>query len=102
MEERQPIRHSMEIIFRDHFWFFLTAPVAGQLIPMAIPLRKPRMDPGLAVAADDHPYPSMETSSSPMRPVVTAATNVAMVAMTAEADGPAQERVPELGKQVCF
>ena len=92
----------MEIfLFLNHFLFVATAPVVGQLVPMAIPLRKPRMDPGLAVAPDNQPYPvSAEPTASPVRPVVTAATNVAMVAVTTDADGPVPERVPELGKQV--
>ena len=90
-----------KLLFVFNHLFVATAPVVGQLVPMAIPLRKPRMDPGLAVAPDDQPYPvSVEPTDSPVRPVVTADTNVAMVAITTDADGPVPERVPELGKQV--
>ena len=69
----------------------------GQLVPVAIPLGKPRMDPGLAMAADQQPHP---VSADHVRSVVTAATNVAMVAMTADDEGPVRERVLELGRQV--
>ncbi|KAK7488381.1 hypothetical protein BaRGS_00020355 [Batillaria attramentaria] len=75
------------------------APVAGQLIPVAVPLGKPRMEPGLAVGRETLPHSLPPTSSAPIRPVVTAATNVAMVAMTEGGEVQA-ERVPELGKQV--
>lgn len=75
------------------------APVAGQLIPMAIPLGKPRMDPGLITGHETLPHSISPSSSTPIRPVVTAATNVAMVAMTSDGGGQ-MESVPELGKQV--
>ncbi|XP_070179880.1 TALPID3 protein-like [Littorina saxatilis] len=76
-----------------------TAPVPGQLIPMAVPLGKPRMEPGLSVAPGNQPYPMSVPHASPR--LVTAASNVAMVAMTADDyEESVHDRAPQLGKQV--
>ncbi|KAL8565689.1 hypothetical protein ACOMHN_056188 [Nucella lapillus] len=78
-----------------------SAPVAGQLIPMAVPLGRPRMDPGLALAPEDRAQTVSIPAAKSVRPVVTAATNVAVVAINADPDDDRPvERRPELGKQV--
>lgn len=74
------------------------APILGQLVPMAVPLGKPRMDSGLALAPDDNSGHPVSTTR-PSVPPVTAAANVAMVAMMAEG-GEIVERRPDLGIQV--
>lgn len=75
-----------------------SAPVAGQLVPMAIPLGKPRMEPGVATGRNAVPTTSVATSS-PVRPLVTASSNVVMVAVSGEGETQA-ERMLELNKQV--
>ncbi|XP_076442428.1 uncharacterized protein LOC143281225 isoform X2 [Babylonia areolata] len=77
-----------------------TAPVVGQLVPMAIPLGRPRMDPGLALAPEEQSVSVPPQPSGSRRPAVTAATNVAVVAINTDPESQRHERVPELGKQV--
>ncbi|XP_046576486.1 LOW QUALITY PROTEIN: TALPID3 protein-like [Haliotis rubra] len=64
---------------------------------MAIPLQKPRLEPGLRM-----PQPGPSSASTfvppPVKPLVTAGTNVAMVTIPTEEVEP--ERSPELSKQV--
>lgn len=81
------------------WFFFFSAPIPGQLIPMAVPLGGPRMDSGLAVpTAMMAPGPVTFNPSSMSQ--VTAEGNVSMVSMGMEDD---EKKVkPELGKQVCL
>lgn len=79
---------------------WVSGPIQGHLIPTAVPLGKPRMDQGLVTAPPTLLHP--QTTAAPsIRPIVTAATNVALVGMTAEPEGP-QRNAPELSKQVSF
>lgn len=71
------------------------APVPGQLIPMAVPLGGPRMDPGLKVSASMTSTPM--TLSPGHRPQVTAEGNVSMVSLGMVEE---EKMRPELGKQV--
>ncbi|XP_052767112.1 protein TALPID3-like isoform X2 [Mya arenaria] len=73
------------------------APIPGQLIPMAVPLGGPRMDPGLTADASTTNTPMTFNSSKVSQ--VTAAGNVAMVTIGVE-DGKSRKMAPELGKQV--
>ncbi|KAK3094147.1 hypothetical protein FSP39_024713 [Pinctada imbricata] len=76
-----------------------SAPIAGQLVPMAVPLGAPRIEGGLTqgVTIDTPSGPLTSTPAS--RPQVTAAGNVAMVSFAVEDDLETTPQ-PELSKQV--
>lgn len=75
--------------------FKFTAPIPGQLIPMAVPLGDPRMDQGLAVSAAMAANPGTLTFDQCQ---VSADRNVALVSVGVDEKQPTQ--LPELGKQV--
>ena len=76
------------------------APIPGHLIPMAVPLGGPRMDPGLITPVSLTQAPDSVTfEPSKQTPQVTAAKNVAMVSVPTDEEE--QKPSPELGKQVC-
>ncbi|CAL1539920.1 unnamed protein product, partial [Lymnaea stagnalis] len=74
------------------------APVPGQLIPMAIPLGEPRMEPGVRRSATLLSNPLNPITSTPVP--VTAATNVAVVSFPVEDRRTKKGREPELATQV--
>ncbi|KAL4237536.1 hypothetical protein ACF0H5_002250 [Mactra antiquata] len=73
-----------------------TAPIPGQLIPMAVPLGGPRMNPGLTTPSSMTSLHSGVAASKV--PLVSAEGNVAMV--TVGVDDNDSIMKPELGKQV--
>ena len=80
-------------------WSMFSAPIPGHLIPMAVPLGGPRMDPGLITPVSLTQAPDSVTfEPSKQTPQVTAAKNVAMVSVPTEQEE--QKYSPELGKQV--
>ena len=80
-------------------FFLIPAPIPGHLIPMAVPLGGPRMDPGLTTPVSLTQAPDSVTfDPSKQTPQITAAKNVAMVTIPTEEDE--QKYSPELGKQV--
>jgi hypothetical protein len=81
------------------FHVIFPAPVSGQLVPMAIPLGKPRLEAGLAVGRSTAPVTAVTTSASSQHPIVTAASNVVMISVNADGEV-LTGRAPELGKQV--
>jgi hypothetical protein len=87
-----------KILF-NFFHLIFPAPVSGQLVPMAIPLGKPRLEAGLAVGRSTAPVTAVTTSASSQRPIVTAASNVVMISVNADGEV-LTGRAPELGKQV--
>ena len=77
----------------------IAAPIPGHLIPMAVPLGGPRMDPGLTTPMSLTQAPDSVTfDPSKQTPQVTAAKNVAMVTIPTEEEE--EKHSPELGKQV--
>ncbi|KAL5009175.1 hypothetical protein ScPMuIL_014756 [Solemya velum] len=76
-----------------------TAPIPGQLIPMAVPLRDPRMNSGMTVSVTRTMPAGVVTSTPSTKPQVTASNNVTLVSVPVR-EGIDHQRIPELGKQV--